>query len=300
MKSPDAILMSDPHLREDRPLCRTDNYWDAMWEDIDFIDKLQIEYNCPILNAGDLFNKAKPSLYLVSLVIDYLPDNFISIAGQHDVPNHNPQLLNKSGIGLLQDVEKLKLLISKVWKLPIDYSIDIHGFSFGEDVKDRSKESKRRYKIALIHTLVTETESAAKLMGGISAKALLNKMKGYNLIVCGDNHKSFTYEQDGRLLVNPGSMMRMSADQIDHKPCVYLWYAEDNHIEPVYLPIKQGVISREHIEKKEDRDKKIDAFVNHLKDDYEVGLSFEKNLEEYFRKHRTKKPVEELVWEAIG
>jgi hypothetical protein len=127
----------------------------------------------------------------------------------------------------------------------------------------------------------------------------MKKLSGYDLIVTGDNHLPFVVKEGNQLLVNPGSMMRMTASQIDHKPRVYLWFADDNTVKPVYLPIKQGVISREHIDRQKDKDKKIEAFVEHLKDNYEVGLSFEKNLEKYFRQNRTRKPVEQLVWRAM-
>jgi DNA repair exonuclease SbcCD nuclease subunit len=296
---PDLILTSDWHLREDRPLCRTDDYWSAMWAAVGFIRELQSKYNsCPILHGGDLFNKAKPSLYLASLATSKMPRIFIS-AGQHDLPNHNYKLAEKSGL-VVTSLQAKTTIIDKDHHFTLDnFKVHIEGVDYGDKLENKRKMTNMR-RVLLIHTLVTETESAAKLMGGISAKALMDKMSGYDLIVSGDNHMPFTYEQDGRLLVNPGSMMRMSADQIDHKPRVYLWYAETNTVEPVYLPIEQGVISREHIEKKEDRDKKIKAFVTHLNEDYKTGVDFEGNLKEYFRKHRTKRAVETMTWEAIG
>jgi DNA repair exonuclease SbcCD nuclease subunit len=281
-----------------------------MWGSVGFIHTLQHRFSnrsgkfggIPVLNTGDTFDKAKPSLYLVKECLEYFPNQgFITIPGQHDLPNHSLNLLDKSGIKLLSKIRDGALLLTLENSI-IETGYWIYGFPFGSSnfQHPEDRETTDRPKIALIHTLVTETESAAKLMGGISAKALMDKMTGYDLIVSGDNHKPFTYEQGGRLLVNPGSMMRMSADQIDHKPRVYLWYAKDNHVEPVYLPIEQGVISREHIEKKEDRDKKIEAFVTHLNEDYKTGVDFEGNLKEYFRKHRTKRAVETMTWEVVG
>ena len=62
--------------------------------------------------------------------------------------------------------------------------------------------------------------------------------------------------------MNPGSIYRMEASQENHKPRVYLWYAETNTVEPVYIPIESGVISREHLETKEERDIRINAFIS--------------------------------------
>jgi len=67
----------------------------------------------------------------------------------------------------------------------------------------------------------------------------------------------------------------------------------------VYLPI-EDVISREHLKKNEQRDERMEAFVKRLKDDFEVGLSFERNLEAFFRKNKTRKAVRELIDNVVG
>ena len=60
MKTPDAIITSDWHLRETTPRCRTDNFWETQWEKIKFIKRIQKEieydsgYPIPILHAGDI------------------------------------------------------------------------------------------------------------------------------------------------------------------------------------------------------------------------------------------------------
>ena len=94
--------------------------------------------------------------------------------------------------------------------------------------------------------------------------------------------------------------MRMTAIQIGHRPKIYLYKADTNTVEAVYLPIERGVVTRLHIEDKEIRDKRMDAFVSRMTDDFEVALSFENNLEEYFRTNRTKQSVVDKTWEAIG
>ena len=109
----------------------------------------------------------------------------------------------------------------------------------------------------------------------------------------------FVIEDEGRLLVNPGSLMRTTAAQIDHKPRVYLYYAEDNTVEPIFIPIAEGCITREHIDITEHRDGRIDAFISRLSDEVEIGLSFEHNLESHFSKNRIRQSVQDLVWSAV-
>ena len=49
-------------------------------------------------------------------------------------------------------------------------------------------------------------------------------------MVSGDNHQSFVEKYKDQLLVNPGSIMRSTIAQFDHKPKIYLWSSEDNEI----------------------------------------------------------------------
>ena len=115
----------------------------------------------------------------------------------------------------------------------------------------------------------------------------------------GDNHKSFVQEYEDRLLVNPGSLMRMDADQIEHKPRVYLWYSETNTVEVVYIPIKDNVISRKHLDVVEQRNKRIDAYVSRLNNKWEVTMSFEKNLEVFEKENNVDKSVMDIIYRSL-
>jgi len=240
---PDRILTSDLHLREDAPICRTDDFWKAQWIKVNFIKKLQEKYQCPVLCAGDVFHHWKPSPYLISEAIKYLPNDFKAIYGQHDLPQHNIQLHHKSGLDTLKTASKLEIL-----------------------------------------------------------PKLLKKYAEYDLIVTGDNHKPFVEKHEGRLLVNPGSLTRQAADQINHKPRIYLWYAKTNTVKPIYLPITNDVISREHIEVKQERDKRIDAFVERLDTGFEFNqdtTDIETGIENYAKANDIPQSIIEIVLRAI-
>jgi hypothetical protein len=131
------------------------------------------------------------------------------------------------------------------------------------------------------------------------AEGILRKYPKYDLIVTGDNHTSFTVAYKGRRLVNPGNLTRQAADQIDYKPRVALWYAEDNVIEWVPLPMQKGVISRDHITKVEERDKRIHAFITQLSEDWDVELSFEKNLERFQQANDVEEDVMQIIYESL-
>jgi len=128
---------------------------------------------------------------------------------------------------------------------------------------------------------------------------LLRKYPQYDLILTGDNHKPFTETYQGRLLVNPGSIFRLTASQEEFRPRVYLWYADTNTVEPVYLPIKQGVISREHIEHKEERDNRINAFISTLDTDWEAELSFEDNLKKFEETNNISEAIMSIIYKSL-
>ena len=105
----------------------------------------------------------------------------------------------------------------------------------------------------------------------------------------GDNHQSFAVEHEGRWLVNPGSLMRTTTIQLKHKPSIYEWYAKDNSIKRVYLPIDKNVIDTSHIEEVKKRDKRTEAYIQKLKSNYKISFDFEDNLERHLTTNKNHK-----------
>lgn len=286
-KHPDAILTSDWHLREDTPVCRTDDYQTAQWRKMQFIADLQKKHNCPVLCAGDLFDHWKPSPWLLSMASQYLPDQFYTIYGQHDMPQHSLELVEKCGINNLAINKKLTILPGCHWGQEPGKALEMITTDFW------------RNGILVWHVMNYQGREPWPGCTAPKASSLLRKYPQYDLILTGDNHKPFVEEYEGRLLVNPGSMMRMTADQADHRPRVYLWYADTNTVEPVYLPIEEGVVSREHIEHTEERDARLEAFIGRLTGEYETTLSFEDNMAEFLNANRIRPRVKEIIYKAI-
>jgi DNA repair exonuclease SbcCD nuclease subunit len=295
-QKPDLILCSDIHLREDTPTCWIGDFQKEQWLALGFIKNLQAEYGCPVVHAGDLFHHWKPSPWLLSKTMSFLPDQFSTIYGQHVLPQHALELREKSGIYCLEEAGRLDVL---------------EGCHYGQEPTERSiaipitPESihlgRHAYGLSVLvwHHMTYITPPFPGAIGG-QANGLLQKYPQFDLILTGDNHQSFATEHEGRLLVNPGAMTRQTADQMDFKPRVALWYAVTNTIEWVNIPIQEGVISREHIDVKQQRDSRIDAFISRLDGDWVAGMSFEDNLEAFFNKNETRDPVKQIIYTAIG
>lgn len=280
----DLILCADFHLRDDTPTCRTDNFEEAQWNKVGQVAALQEQYQCPVMHAGDLFHHWKPSPYLISETIFHLPKQFITVAGQHDLPQHNLELFHKSGMNTLLMAEAINWIKD--------------GGNFGQGVGSWFIYDGR--KVGVWHHFVWDGKDLPwPGCDFITARQVLKDNPEFDLIVTGDYHRPFTYEYKGRLLVNCGCLTRQVADYDDHKPRVYLWNAETNTVKLHYLKIQQGVINRDHIQVKEERDKRMDAFIERLSDDWEISISFEENLKRFISSNTLRKSVVDLVYKAI-
>lgn len=292
---PSALLTSDWHLREDIPQCRTDNFWETQERKIDFVFDLARKNQCPIIIGGDIGHKPRWSCRLLEWFISKVDKDIkiFLVSGQHDLINHKLSLWEQSGIGVLHAAKAINFIQKPIWI----NEFGLFPFSYGEEIK-RCKSTSNS-NIAIIHQMVIEDKSLWPGQEAPKGHQILKKFPCYNLILSGDNHNAFVTEHEGRFLVNPGSMMRTTADQENHKPRVYLWYAETNIIDAVYLPIEQGVISRTHIEVTQNRENRNKAFIERINNNVEIKLSYEKNLEAYFDKYRTEKNIKEKVWISV-
>ena len=290
-KKPDAILTGDWHLREDTPTAFTGDFQTEQWNSVEAISDLQKSFDCLVIHPGDLFNHWKPSPWLITMTMRHLPKRFHTIYGNHDLPSHSLELADKCGINVLAEAGKLSILNGTHWgKIPE-----------GVTTIYRSTESTIiPYQLLVWHVMTYQVKKPWPGITDPKASTLLRKYPMYDLIVTGHNHQPFVEEHEGRLLVNPGGVTRQTADQIDFKPRVYLWYADTNTVEPYFLPFTEGAISREHIEQTEQRDARIDAFISRLDGDWNASMSFEENLEAFAKTNNINPKVMEIVNKAIA
>ncbi len=259
IKLPSAILTADWHIRTTCPICRKDDYWEAQIGKLAFIKGLLRKHKCPMFLVGDIFDRgiSNPQAEIILLDRFELEDQIFCIAGQHDLINHKIGSWRNGSLGVIESAEIMNISWTK--NNPILYvngkTIRLHGIHYGEELGETvtTKDSKN---VLLLHTLVSQKGPMWKDDKSPTAKQILKKYPQFDLIVVGDNHQSFVVKYKGRILVNPGSLLRTTINQINHKPRVYLWYAEDNTVEDVFIPIKQDVMVEEtiHTKRKEDQE----------------------------------------------
>lgn len=295
------LVMADLHLREDQPVSRVDNYWEAQENKLRFLRSYWLALGAPqVLIAGDVFDHWKPSPRVLSLAIRFLPKSIIAVAGQHDLPEHSLKQWKKSGLQTLIEAGTVSAT-SEAFHQAHPH-VRIFCKSYGQEYPDGPDTN--RFSILLTHQMVTFSEDP--ILGGSTSRALLREHP-YNLIVSGDNHKTHFFslvENDSiaNSLINCGSMMRMNADQISHKPAFYDVMINTMERRCVWktirFPVEQNVLSRKHITRVKMRDKQIDLFVSSLKKSYDVGLSFKDNLEAFLRNNKVDEEVQQWIRKA--
>lgn len=282
-RKPTAILTADWHQRADIPKARTDkvDYLSTQATKREAIFNMANQFGCPILIAGDLGHKPEWPCWLLSSFINshrqtHSPQIFVT-PGQHDLPHHLLSEWYNSGLGLLSTVGCIVTTVGP-WASFVYDDVQVVTAPYGQDVPEFDGTDVSR-RVLMMHRLVSPTYNDPN--GGHYYKDILEAYsEEFDLIVTGDNHKTFVVRTDKTTLVNPGSIMRMASDQADHVPCVFLWYAEDNSVQAVKLPAPEGVVSRDHIEEAEYKGIRKSAFIERLGSvGGEVSESFGTNVE---------------------
>lgn len=291
MKQVDAILTADIHLTETTPISRTDNYVEAQDRKLAFLKQLETQYDCPVIDAGDIFDYWKASPWLIARAYKNLPSEIYTIPGNHDLPEHSMQQYEKSALHVLE----VALAIRRLSKTPYDRrDFTIAGFAYGEKLEDVNAD------IVVIHDLVYEGNPPWPNAVGYQPKDLFKIFTKPRLILTGHYHMALVAKsKDGRLVVNPGSMMRMTIVQKDYKPRCYLYNFDDNEVEPVYFPIEEEVFDDRHIVEPKEKEERLSAFIEKLNMEWDLRLSFRANLETFFKKNKVNRKVEELIWQSL-
>lgn len=286
----DYILTADWHLREDCPICFTGDWEKYQWETVKFISELQKKYNCPVLHSGDLFHNWKPSPALLSMASLLLPKEFYSVYGNHDLPQHNMSLSQKSGL--------YNLIINGVINI-LDDGSEVEGCSWGASFLPLNEVYMKDESILVWHKMTYQNQIPYPGCEEPKATKLLRKYNAYNLIVTGDNHQSFVAEYDGRLLVNPGCITIQDASMLDHEPSVYLYSKANNTAKRVKIPQDSAEFSTDHIEIVKEKNERIESFISKLKSGWKVELDFEENLKRFQKKNKIKQSIMEIIYKSM-
>lgn len=218
-----AILCADIHLSLKPPRARREekNWFQAMRKPLNDLSILSSKWNAPILCAGDIFDHWKADPALINFALKFLPEMY-AIPGQHDLPLHNIDLIDKSAFWTLCLADRVVPVITEE-PVMTKNGIILHGFPWGKKIEPLKKKVKGKYHVAMVHDYFWKK-------GYVHPKAPKNnhifKFKelviGYHAVVFGDNHKGFKIKLNHVPVWNCGALMRRRNQEKDYQPRVGL------------------------------------------------------------------------------
>jgi len=275
------LVTADWHLTEEKPRCRLDKDWiDAQKKIISWVYVLAEEEKAHVVIIGDWADKSIISPVLTNYFLqkavhltNYSEEGLKTyiLGGNHDFPYHNFENKDRSSFGTL-------------WALTCELEKNPNGFirSFSEIgmAGHWNKEPEgSNEEIVGIHILAYKKTIPPYIRGAVTAQDLKDRFPKAKYIFTGDNHSSWTKEIDGTLILNPGCLIRQTSDKINYQPVVYIVDTEIGEFETIDVPDKMEMVTDEYITVENERNDRIDAFVESVKSGEKISLNFIENLE---------------------
>ena len=260
------IVTADWHIRATRPRCRVDNDW--------------------LETQGDLFHSnSDTSFECISMVqkLAYWSGGLYILAGNHDLPYHNSENLDKSAIGVLFSSEN-------IFKIE-DYSDEFSAGNFDEE--------RLEMPYMFIHTLTIPQEDKPDFVDCETPESLLEKYPTAKWIFTGDYHHNFHYEKKGRHVVNSGCLLRQASDMKNYQCGVYFVDTDENIVEFIPIIDNEDLIDDSYILQENERNERIESFVDKLKKTKGVSLDFIDNVQNEMKCNKFEPELVQVVDELL-
>ncbi len=294
-------MLSDCHLTSSNSIGRLDDVFEAGISKFSFVLEYASKNDCLILQAGDFLDSSRSWMLhsrLVGLFKKYPKVQIFIVRGQHDFYMYSEKSKDATSLGVFVQLGYLHELD----EVPINITREIHlyGCSWGQKIPVPRYNKKEISNILVIHAPILATIQF-KGQNYIKALSFLEKNKDYDLILCGDIHQKFFFEKEGRYILNTGPMLRLEANfyNLKHHPCFAVLDLEKWKVKWVEIPCSSadGVLSRKHIESRDESQNMLDEFVHVVNNAEFKGVDFFQNLNDYMMKNRVRKEVRQVIEE---
>lgn len=281
------IITADWHIRNTRPRCRIDEDWiKTQQKALNQIAEICENKNAPLMVVGDIFNSNSDTSFECINMVQKLADRIGGIyilAGNHDLPYHSSENIDKSAIGVLLQSEN-------VFKIE-DYSDEFSAPNFDEE--------RNPMPYMFIHTLTIPSKDKPDFIECETPESLLEKYPTAKWIFTGDYHRNFVYEEDGRYVINSGCLIRQVSDMKDYQCGVYFVDTEKEIIEFIPIIDNEELVNDEYIIRENEREERIESFVNKLKDVESVSLDFIDNVEKALLVNKIDEKLKDCIKELL-
>lgn len=261
------IVTADWHIRATRPRCRVDDDWmGTQRKALNQILEISRNEDARIMVVGDLFHANSDVSFECIRMIQELADfadGIYVLAGNHDLPYHSSENIDKSAIGVLMKSDK-------VFKIE-DFDSDYSASNFDE-------EDDLNAKVVFKHVLTIPEEDKPGYVECETPETLLKRFPKAKWIFTGDYHRNFHYERDGRHVVNSGCLLRQASDLKSYQCGVYYVDTDEEVVEFIPILDSEQLIDDSYITKENERGRRIEEFVDKLKNTESVSFDFVENV----------------------
>lgn len=304
-----AVLCNDIHLSHNPPASRDvdrKGWYDLQKKALRALGALaagpDANKNTPIICAGDVFDKWNSPPELIEFALRYLPQNFYSIPGQHDLPNHAYDQRHRSAYGVCVQARAIKELHPHSPNLfP---GLRVTAFPWGEGVKPRSDFAVNNpVDLAVIHHFIWEGKSTGYPGAPKTSKVpgFVDRLKGYDVAHFGDNHKHFTAMAGDCKVWNGGGFMVRKRDERREGmiPVVAKLYRDGDKVtlEPVYLEDDGEWLSTDPVKKSMALD--MADFVQEVQGLADSGVDYHEAVKRYTNDNVISPKAAKLLKEAF-
>jgi len=312
-----AVVCSDLHLSHKAPVARSDepDWYNAMARPLRQMSSVCNKYSVPLYIAGDIFDRWNAPPELINFAIHKFSDfhsGVYSIPGQHDLPNHSMDEIDRSAYGtlaLIQSVHDVSGAAGDLQHGHHNRDWYLYGYEWNRDVdvmEQRTDKRKFAPRVALIHSYIWTKGTG--YVGVDDASGIVgwkDRLRGYDVAIFGDNHKGFdaSYADTDTRIVNCGTVMRRKADEIEYQPHYGIMSIDDEGeitVEMNPFDTSKDVISDSHVVKKAEAvSRDASAFLGELQAMGQDSLDFREAVSRYVTVNDVDKEVVELILGSI-
>jgi hypothetical protein len=312
-------LFSDWHCVSEKPISRIDNVLDEQGKSFTFIwDYLFANGIKHVLQAGDMVD-VRRSWWLLQFLTSLFKGwndkglQIYGVMGQHDSYYHNMDV-NTTVLGVLFNSG----LVQRLGSSPtIIGDTAIYGCSWGEKVPEVQQIRgvnlpKEWCNILVIHKQILMKKFWKDQSEFEYAPDFLHKNYEYDLILCGDAHQKFAFQdgtkKDRRIICNTGPLMRLIANEheMNHMPGFYVYDTNDRDLKWVAIPAPKGedIFTTKHLEVKQRQEALFTEFMDKVKKMHGIKGKedrplFDKVLRTFGKENHIRPEVMQIIYEQF-
>lgn len=288
------LFTGDWHIRGNNPRARVDDYRETVKGKLRQVFQLAKSYGVRyIVTPGDTFDRPDVAIAVIlefAAVLEETPVPIITTPGNHDLFGHNPDSYGRTSLAVLSAIlrDKFRVILHPsggheagafrikggdrlYWFSAIPFSPQVDRGGFGYCPGARAIEGETLVHIA--HGMLLDHVppwDKFTLVDDVKTEA--------DIVLAGHDHLGFGVikRRDGKVFVNPGGLMRMSASvaEINRPVRVAVVDLDTKEVKLVPLQVQPGekVLDRTHLETAAARAEAMREFTDILDQSAELKL----------------------------